>query len=427
VAGGVVIAGTLVLLPMPDLLHAGARALAVATHLKEPAPAPSSSRALAPPLAFRAGGMLLGAALLIGLGAAARRTRTGCSPRWHASICCDGERRLNPTIDAGDACRRPRWFTRRPGPAALYIGGRVRGYMNRRTPTARATWQIPAERPPSKGAWCSTRSCRWRRRAGGVREALSYDLPYSVAGGVRSDGAADSSGASPDERARSCGARASRWCVLPSAGAAIRARASPDVSDWNMRVFECHPEASRLALDVPPGLDGALRSVASDAEPLGDARIVEDGATACRSRRRLAPGVPGAARLVRSVVAGRGRRQSRAASRARTGLYRAVAVPPGRHVIRFSYRPRDFFAGLSLSVRVALIGFIGFRSTGRPERAARLHPDRADDRPGDHRDRAGDRVHRVPQHAGARERGVGLSSMRSIAAAQWQFALTCGT
>jgi uncharacterized membrane protein YfhO len=36
------------------------------------------------------------------------------------------------------------------------------------------------------------------------------------------------------------------------------------------------------------------------------------------------------------------------------GIHRAVALPPGRHVIRFSYRPRDFFQGLIVTVLAGL-------------------------------------------------------------------------
>jgi uncharacterized membrane protein YfhO len=45
------------------------------------------------------------------------------------------------------------------------------------------------------------------------------------------------------------------------------------------------------------------------------------------------------------------------------GLYRAVAIPPGRHVIRFSYRPREFLIGLTISAVTGLLlaGFNGFR------------------------------------------------------------------
>jgi hypothetical protein len=37
------------------------------------------------------------------------------------------------------------------------------------------------------------------------------------------------------------------------------------------------------------------------------------------------------------------------------GLQRAVALAPGRHTVRFSYRPRELLIGLSFSVAAGLI------------------------------------------------------------------------
>jgi prepilin-type N-terminal cleavage/methylation domain-containing protein len=108
-------------------------------------------------------------------------------------------------------------------------------------------------------------------------------------------------------------------------------------------------------------------------------------------------------------------------------LYRAVALTPGRHVIRFSYRPQAFFAGLTLSMAaLLLIGFSRLRSS-RSER----------------RDRGFTLIELMivlaiiaivlsiafTEYRNMQGRGneaSALSSMRSIAAAQWQFSLTCG-
>ena len=54
---------------------------------------------------------------------------------------------------------------------------------------------------------------------------------------------------------------------------------------------------------------------------------------------------PGPARFVRSVVDRRAWTALPAGIARVNGLYRAVALPPGRHVIRFSYRPRDLADG----------------------------------------------------------------------------------
>src|SRR5262249_11448798 len=43
------------------------------------------------------------------------------------------------------------------------------------------------------------------------------------------------------------------------------------------------------------------------------------------------------------------------------GLYRAVALPAGRHIVQFTYRPRDLFVGLTFTVAGLLLsGFAGF-------------------------------------------------------------------
>jgi len=104
-------------------------------------------------------------------------------------------------------------------------------------------------------------------------------------------------------------------------------------------------------------------------------------------------------------------------------------VPPGRHVIRFSYRPRDLTAGLIISSMglLALIGFSRFSRFKNPENAEK-----------------GFTLIELMivlaiiavllaiafnEYRGMQARGndaSALASIRSIAAAQWQFAMTCG-
>jgi prepilin-type N-terminal cleavage/methylation domain-containing protein len=109
------------------------------------------------------------------------------------------------------------------------------------------------------------------------------------------------------------------------------------------------------------------------------------------------------------------------------GLYRAVKVPPGRHVIRFQYRPRDLAVGLTITGMTALalvLSCVVSRSRLSRHRGftllelmivmailgiilaiafARYH------------------------HMQARgNEASAMASMRSIAAAEWSFAQTCG-
>jgi prepilin-type N-terminal cleavage/methylation domain-containing protein len=109
------------------------------------------------------------------------------------------------------------------------------------------------------------------------------------------------------------------------------------------------------------------------------------------------------------------------------GLYRAVSLPPGRHVIRFVYRPRDLATGLIISGATVLMLLAGrFTRVGRSARA-----------------RGFTLIELLivlaiiaillaiafNEYRGMQARGnetSALASMRSIAAAQWEFALTCG-
>jgi hypothetical protein len=360
ITGAAMLAVTVALMAMPDRLLAAAHALASATHLKDAAAGAEFLARVAPPLALRAGGMLLAAALLTAL---ARRRPYA----WWllAGVACADllatGAGLNPTTQLSRLAP-PAWFTAASGPQRVYIGGRVRGYMNSGDPDGVSKWQIPAEATAIEGrmelnAELPMAPSGWR-----VREALSYDLPYlwpsEYEAAVRRFERAQ-----PAERDAFLRRAGVRWCVLPSA-VPRPWRAIAEVPDWNMRVFECHPAASRVALvsDVRD-LEAMFDPNLPDAEPLGDARIVEDRGTHVSIEADVAR--PGFLILRdsfdpswRADLDGRPVTIVRANS-----LYRAVAVPAGRHVIRFSYRPRDFLVGLSFSVATLLmIGLYTWRT-----------------------------------------------------------------
>lgn len=444
IAGTLVFAVTLLLMAMPEALHARAASLAVVTHLKNPEAGADFLARSAPPLALRAGGMLIAAALF----AVLSRRRPYAWPLLAALACGDllaNSADLNPTLELA-RLQPPSWFTAAAGPQRVYIGGRVRGYMNGGDPDGVKDWQIPAEATAIAGRMVLNAQLPMAPSGWHVREALSYDLPYlwpaEYEAAVRRF-----EQSSPDERDAFLGRAGVRWCVLPKVHLSDQGQQLPapgplvaEVPDWNMRVFECHPGASRLALvaDVR-GLDAMFAVSTPDSDVPGEARIVDESAT----RVSIEAAVERPAVLVlrdsfdpswRAEVDGRPVPISRA-----NDLYRAVPLPAGRHVIRFSYKPREFLAGLNLSgAAIVIIGFFGF---SRFPRFGAFRVRSAPETAG--RDSGFTLIELMivlaiiaivlaiafTEYRNMQARGnevSALSSMRSIAAAQWQFALTCG-
>ncbi len=440
-----------------------ARALAAATHLKDPTAGAVFLARVAPPLAVRACALLLAGGLLVTL---APRRRAAV-PLLFAAVCADlviTNGGLNMTMDLA-RLEPPAWFTAAGGSGQrLYIGGRVRGYMNSADPDGASTWHIPAERTAIEGrmelnALLPMAPSGWR-----VREALSYDLPYvwpaQYEATVRQFEQAGP--AARDAFLRRSGVR---WCVVSRLHqdhiGAPDWRAIAEVDDWTMRVYECHPDATRVliassiavatdpqdgawqreALFDPEQPDTAVRLDAMP-PPAGrpgapgpsSARIVQDEGTAVGIDATLAaPGLlvlrdwydPSWAATVDGLPAVIARVN---------GIHRGVTLPAGRHEVRFTYRPRDFYIGLTLSAMAGgFIGFIGFGRFGFRRFGLR----------------SGSRQSGFTlielmvvlailaillavsfnEYRGLQARGneaSALEAVRSISVAQWQFALTCG-
>ncbi len=445
---------------MPDMARGTAHAAAVSAHLKDPAAGAAFLARVAPPLLARASLLLLAGCLLM----AATRRRGLAAAALFAGTCADllvANAGVNLTADIAKLSP-PAWYTASAGPQRVYIGGRVRGFMNRNDPDATASWQIPAESTAVEGRMALNAELPMAPSGWRVREALSYDLPYLWPAEYEAT-VKRFERAGPAERAAFLRRSGVRRCILPRTESR-QWRPVADVPGWNMRVFECDPGASRAfiassvqvapappdpewerdALFDPAAADQSARLAAMPAASgtVGPyespfARIVEDRASHVAIEASAGQGGllvlrdsydPSWTAAVDGMPAAIGRAN---------GRYRAVALPPGRHVIRFSYRPRELVIGLTLSGMTAVLLILA--GVSRASRWSRSrHPKAATATAG------GFTLIELMivlaiiavllaiafnQFRGMQARGndaSALASLRSIAAAQWQFAMTCG-
>jgi prepilin-type N-terminal cleavage/methylation domain-containing protein len=413
-----------------------------------------------PALAARTAALLLAAAALLVLSTSFAARARLASYLLVVAMAADlvvTDVRLNITTPVAKLTP-PDWYLGLAAEQRVYIGGRVRGFMNTNDPDATRMWQIPPEPTAIEGrlelnAELPMAPSGWR-----VREALSYDLPVLWPADYEAVVRRFET-ATAGERDLFLKRSAVRWCVLPEK-ARPWLRQLAHVPHWTMSLVECHHDATRVFVT-------SRARVGADPAWQRDALF---DATAPDEELRIAaappvagvPGAPGpaAARIVadgtndvvieatlpadgfvvlrdsfdpswRVDVDGAHAQLARA-----NGLYRAVHVAPGHHVIRFRFRPRDLVTGLTLSVLTGLL-LIGVSVK---------------------RDHIVQFSWRPP--SGGRERGFTLielmivvaiigiilaiafamyrnmqakgneasaiASLRSVAAAEWQFAQTCG-
>ena len=455
VVGGLALLGlllSLATLRMPELVTRRTHWLAVSSHLKDPAAGAAFLARSAPPLAARFFGLLLGGCVL--LAGAARQRRVAAV--LFVAVCADlaiTNAPLNIMMDAAKLAP-PSWYRTSAGSQRVYIGGRMRGYMNGGDRDGVPTWQIPAEATAIEGrmelnALLPMAPSGWR-----VREALSYDLPYlwpaEYEGTVRRF-----EQASAEERAAFLRRSAVRRCVYPETEQR-QFRLVADVGDWNMRVFECNAGATRAYLASNVAVASNATDLSWQREALFDLSLRDDAARV--ERMPLVSGTsgtPGPDSV--QIVEDRANSVTVVATLRTAGvlvlrdtydpswhatvdgvpgdmvranaLYRAVALPPGRHIIRFSYRPREFIIGLMISMVTGLMLIVVSSKGSKGSRGSNGS--------------AGFTLIELmivlaiigillaiafTEYRGMQARGNDASavgSLRAIATAQWQFASTC--
>ena len=453
------LAAAIVLIASPPTMTRLAYALAASTHLRHPVAGAAYLARVAPTLAVRAAILLLAGCGLAGLMRDGGRRSSLAVVLLFATICADlavtnGD--LNPTADVS-RFTPPQWYTSMAERGRLYVGGRVRGFMNSADPDASRSWRIPAEASAVLGRMELNAELPMAPSGWGVREALSYDLPLLwPAEYERTVRRFEHAAAA--ERDAFLRRTDVRWCVVPDSQ---RHPWEPiaDVPDWSMRVYDCHPDATRvfIATEIQIARDPQDEVWERDAlfDPSLADTIVRLPRMATTTAQATVP-LPASAIIVRDAPS----EVVVEASMPKAGvlvlrdtfdpswqaevdgrpadvvpanlLYRGVALPEGRHTVRFTYRPRAFLDGLmiaGLTVLGLLFAARGMRWPRPSSRAA--SPE-------------GFTLIELiiviaiiaillsvalGEYRRTRAKGdesVALQSLEAIAAAQWQFAMTCG-
>jgi prepilin-type N-terminal cleavage/methylation domain-containing protein len=452
IAAGILAAFVVAALSAPTLATRIAAALASRVRLADPQAGAVFLVRFGEPLIARTLGILLAGAALLTLTCDPSRRRLA----WPVFLAlCIGDLAitngsLNPTIEAAKM-EPPSWYSALASQERLYIGGRARGFMDPDDPDGSPGWRIPAEGTAIAGRAVLNAELPMSPSGWRVREAVSYDLPILLPSeyGSAVRRFLESSAAQRDAFLRRS---AVRWCVVPwdrTDGDML-----DDVPDWQMVVNVCDPAATRafvasavettsdrirledalfdarlpdslVRVDAVPPAAGrqSTATAAASASVTGDdtnrvsveASLPVDGFVVLRDS--YDPGW-------RAFVDGEAAPIERA-----DGLYRAVRVRAGAHVIRFEYRPRAFAAGLIVTGIAIVICAVLARPRRRRRKGAV---------------NAGFTLIELmivmaiigillsiafSRYEGMRARAneaSANSALHAIAAAQWTFALTCG-
>jgi hypothetical protein len=295
---------------------------------------------------------------------------------------------VHPTI-AASSLGPPAWasVTRAHPGDRVYVGGRVARRLGPRFRRLEAIdvparFEAPAELASQEAAALLSAQFAYDTAAWGLRESVSYDLAqlwpreYTMM-------TERFRRASREERLRFVQRTGVRYCFLPEPPAAgDQPLAMPSAPSTPMALYECGVAPRRVyvtarALVVPdlreqidrlfdaqfdPGSTSLLEAAPPEAAGLtGDGAGAAD-ASVVRERNTelvVAASVPAGGGYLNVIdtydpdwivdVDGR-----RATLLRGNGLYRAVRLTPGLHEVRFTYRPRFFYAGLVLTLATAL-------------------------------------------------------------------------
>lgn len=310
---------------------------------------------------------------------------------------------VNPTLPAS-LVGPPAWVeaTQAEGGERVYYGGRSRGWVDARDVDAPKRWTIPAEFSAIEGRAVLNAQLGLSPSPWGVREIVSYDLPvlwpreyeqmlqrFEAAG--------------REERLRFLSRAGVRYCVLPDpptpssrplhrlahfdamtlyecgdawaprAYVVERAIVEPDLRRQTERMFDAtHDPATTVMLETapPPAVGAQSRPEHPSAEILRETTVAVAVQAATGRDGGFLVVLDSYAPSWRVRVDGRPAQLLRA-----NALFRAVRLGPGRHIVEFSYEPRDFRCGLALSL-LSAIGIAGVclasRSKTRAENRARI-------------------------------------------------------
>jgi hypothetical protein len=327
---------------------------------------------------------LIAATFLLGVAASTRRERRLALTVLCAFAVVDllaSNASVNPTLDAGFLAE-PQWLSHVPRDIheRLYVGGRLEGYVN--------VFDVDA---PKYAAFPDDRYTQMEQRhllvaqllfnpsGARIRESLSYDLPLLwPLDFARAVGRFKY--ASREDRLRYLARVGTRFVILPTPPFPSAKPLARLAGAEQLQLYDFNPGARRTYV-VPDALMG--KDVIWQIEGLFQARFDPSRGVLVSEPPPAAAGVPGpaVASTATFIEDGLNRVVIRAGLAAAgylvlldtynpdwavdvdgapaplmraNGLFRAVHLTPGEHVVTFTYRPRTFYLGAAITALTAL-------------------------------------------------------------------------